>query len=119
VRAQITHGPRRTHLIFLRPYIQLRGVPAVRYQGDEAASLELEARWQVSARWSVVLFAGVGATHLEHSLSSSDGQAVGAGGIGLRYELARKFGLHAGLDLAHRPGTTAVYIQIGNAWFRP
>jgi hypothetical protein len=61
----------------------------------------------------------VAATHLEHSWSSSDGQAVGAGGIGLRYELARKFGLHAGLDLAHSPGTTAVYIQIGNAWFRP
>ena len=104
---------------FLRPYILLRGVPAVRYQGDEAASLELEARWQFSARWSVVPFAGVGATHLEHALSSSDGQAVGAGGIGLRYELARKFGLHAGLDVAHSPGTTAVYIQIGNAWFRP
>jgi len=31
---------------FLRPYIQLRGVPTVRYQGDEIASLELEARWQ-------------------------------------------------------------------------
>jgi hypothetical protein len=104
---------------FLRPYIQLRGVPAVRYQGDEAASLELEARWQFSARWSVVPFAGIGATHLQHSLSSSDGQAVGAGGIGFRYELARKFGLHAGLDLAVSPGTTAVYIQIGNAWFRP
>jgi len=27
--------------------------------------------------------------------------------------------LHAGLDVAHSPGTTAVYIQIGNAWFRP
>src|SRR6516165_6095685 len=61
---------------FLRPYILLRGVPAVRYQGDEAASLELEARWQFSARWSVVPFAGVGATHLEHAASSSDGQAV-------------------------------------------
>jgi hypothetical protein len=123
---QVTLGARTDYAwssahtpFFLRPYIQLRGVPAVRYQGDEAASLELEARWQFSARWSVVPFAGVGATHLEHSLSSSDGQAVGAGGIGLRYELARKFGLHAGLDLAHSPGTTAVYIQIGNAWFRP
>jgi len=27
--------------------------------------------------------------------------------------------LHAGLDLAHSPGTTAIYVQIGNAWFRP
>ena len=104
---------------FLRPYVQLRGVPAVRYQGDQVASLELEARWPVSGRWSIVPFAGVGATRLEHSPSSSDGQSVGSGGIGFRYELARKFGLHAGLDLAHSPGTNAVYIQVGSAWFRP
>jgi len=99
--------------------VQLRGVPAVRYQGDQVASLELEARWPVSGRWSIVPFAGVGATRLEHSPSSSDGQSVGSGGIGFRYELARKFGLHAGLDLAHSPGTNAVYIQVGSAWFRP
>jgi hypothetical protein len=104
---------------FLRPYIQLRGVPAMRYQGDEVALLELEARWQFFGRWSVVPFAGVGATHLRHSLSDSNGQTVGSGGIGFRYELARKFGLHVGLDVAHSPGTNAVYIQIGNAWFRP
>jgi hypothetical protein len=104
---------------FLRPYIQLRGVPAVRYQGDQALALELEARWQCYGRWSLVPFAGVGATRLEHSPSSSHGQSVGSGGIGLRYELARKFGLHAGLDVARSPGTTAVYLQVGNAWFRP
>jgi hypothetical protein len=104
---------------FLRPYIQLRGVPAVRYQGDQVASFEVEARWQFSGRWSVVPFAGVGATRLARSAATTDGQSVASGGIGFRYELARKFGLHAGLDLAHSTGTTAVYIQIGNAWFRP
>ena len=104
---------------FLRPYIQLRGVPAVRYQGDQVASFEVEARWQFSGRWSVVPFAGVGATRLARSTATTDGQSVTSGGIGFRYELARKFGLHAGLDLAHSPGTTAVYIQVGNAWFRP
>jgi hypothetical protein len=104
---------------FLRPYVDLRGVPAMRYQGAQVASLEVEARWQFSSRWSVVPFAGVGATRLERSASGSDGQGVGSGGVGLRYELARKFGLHAGLDVAHSTGTTAVYIQVGNAWFRP
>jgi hypothetical protein len=104
---------------FLRPYIQLRGVPAMRYQGDEVAFLELEARWQFSWRWSLVPFAGVGSTHLRHSVSGSDGQTIGSGGIGFRYALASKFGLHAGLDLAHSSGTNAVYIQFGNAWFRP
>jgi hypothetical protein len=104
---------------FLRPYVQLRGVPAMRYQGDQVASLEVEARWQFSGRWSLVPFGGFGATRLDRSLTDSNGQSVGSGGIGIRYELARKFGLHAGLDYAHSPGTNAVYLQIGNAWFRP
>jgi len=103
---------------FLLPYIELRGVPAMRYQGDQVASLEVEARWLCYHRWSVVSFAGYGATRLERS-SATNGQSVGSGGIGFRYELARKFGLHAGLDLAHSPGTNAIYLQIGNAWFRP
>jgi len=117
-RADYSWASRSTPF-FLRPYIQLRGVPATRYQGDQVASLELEARWQIYGRWSLIPFAGVGATRLEHSLSSANGQSVGSGGVGFRYELARKFGLHAGLDFAHSPGTNAVYLQVGNAWFRP
>ena len=27
--------------------------------------------------------------------------------------------LNAGMDVAHSPGTTAVYFQLGSAWFRP
>ena len=103
---------------FLRPFVMLRGVPAVRYQGDRAASVELEARWQFYGRWSVVAFGGAGATRTS-SNAFSVSQHVDSGGIGFRYELARKFGLHAGVDVAHSPGTTAIYFQVGSAWFRP
>jgi len=103
---------------FLRPYIQLRGVPAVRYQGDQAASIEVEARWQFLGRWSAVVFGGAGTTRTEKNTFSAT-QNVGSGGLGFRYELASKFGLHAGIDVAHSPGTTAVYFVVGNAWFRP
>ena len=41
------------------------------------------------------------------------------GGTGFRYELARKYGLHAGLDVAFGPDETAIYIQVGSAWMRP
>jgi len=41
------------------------------------------------------------------------------GGAGFRYELARAYGLHMGLDVARGPDDTAVYIQIGSAWARP
>jgi len=103
---------------FLRPFVQLRGVPAMRYQGDQMASAEVEARWQFYGRWSVVAFGGVGTTHTDRDGFSAT-QNVGSGGFGFRYELARKFGMHAGIDVAHSPGTTAVYLQVGNAWFRP
>lgn len=103
---------------FLRPYVQLRGVAAMRYQGDEVASLEVEARWQFYGRWSVVAFGG-GATARTDSGAFATTRSVGSGGFGFRYELARKFGLHAGIDFAHSPGTNAVYLQVGSAWFRP
>ncbi len=88
---------------FLRPFVQLRGVPAVRYQGDQAASVELEARWQFFGRWSVVAFGGAGTTRTNRQTFAAT-QSVGSGGFGFRYELASKFGLHAGIDVAHSPG---------------
>lgn len=103
---------------FLRPYVGLRGVPAMRYQGQQAASVEAELRWQFHGRWSLVAFGGTGATRSERQ-GNVLRQSVASGGFGFRYELARKFGLHAGLDVAHSPGTTAFYIQVGSAWFRP
>ena len=103
---------------FLRPFIQLRGVPAVRYQGDQAASVELEARWQFFGRWSVVAFGGAGETRTTRQTFAAT-QNVGSGGVGFRYLLASKFGMHAGIDVAHSPGTTAFYIVVGSAWFRP
>jgi len=103
---------------FLRPFVTLRGVPAMRYQGDQSASIEVEARWQFHGRWSLVGFGGAGRTWTERTNRSFQ-QSVGSGGIGFRYELARKFGLNAGIDVAASPGTTAVYFVIGNAWFRP
>jgi len=103
---------------FLRPFVALRGVPDVRYQGDEMVSLELEGRWQFQGRWSVVAFGGAGRSW-SRGQAVSFTQGVGAGGAGFRYELARKFGMHVGVDVAHSPGTTAFYFIVGNAWFRP
>ena len=103
---------------FLRPFIMLRGVQAMRYQGDQAASGEVELRWQFHPRWSAVVFGGYGTTHTDRRRDDLE-QHVGSGGIGFRYELARKFGLNAGIDIAHSPGTTAIYLVVGNAWFRP
>ncbi len=103
---------------YLMPFVLMRGIPAVRYQGKELVQLELEARWQFWKRLSVVAFAGGGKTWAgttEHDRSD----VVGASGLGFRYELARKFGIHAGADFAYGPAGHAFYIQIGSAWARP
>ena len=46
-------------------------------------------------------------------------QTIVTGGFGVRYEIARKYGIHMGIDLAFAPDNTAVYIQVGSAWARP
>ena len=43
MRADYQHASDTTPF-FLRPYIDLRGVQAMRYQGEEMASAEIEAR---------------------------------------------------------------------------
>ena len=41
------------------------------------------------------------------------------GGGGFRYELARRYKPHMGLDLGFGPDGPALYVQFGSAWLRP
>ena len=103
---------------YLQPFVGLRGVPVMRYQGETLAQAEAELRWQFYKRFSVLGFAGAGAvwSGLERV---DDPRAVLSGGAGFRYEVARDYGLHMGVDLAFSSDTTAVYLQVGSAWARP
>lgn len=103
---------------YLRPYVTLRGAPVLRYQGEHAASVETELRFQFWKRFSLVGFAGTGAAWTELD-SFEKTQAVTTGGGGFRYELARKYKLHVGIDAAFGPDGPAFYVQVGSAWFRP
>ena len=103
---------------YLRPFISLRGVPAMRYQGDYTAQVETELRWQFWERFSLVGFAGAGATQSDNWLGRTS-QNVTTGGVGFRYEIARKYGLHMGLDIAYGPEGPVYYVQFGSAWMRP
>jgi outer membrane protein assembly factor BamA len=103
---------------YLRPFISLRGAPIMRYQGEEVAQVEAELRWQFWKRFSLVGFVGGGAAWNDFERFHNT-QAVVTGGVGFRYELARTYGIHAGLDVAFAPDNTAVYIQVGSAWARP
>jgi outer membrane protein assembly factor BamA len=103
---------------YARPSIDLRGVSAMRYQGQEIAQLEAELRWQFYGRWSVLAFASA-AGAWNHFEQFQNSQGIVAGGGGFRYEIARKYGIHMGIDVAGSRDTGALYIQVGSAWMRP
>ena len=103
---------------YLRPFISLRGAPAMRYQGDEAAVIEAELRWQFWMRFSLIGFVGTGAAWNDFERFSNKTSIV-TGGTGFRYELARKYGLHMGVDVAFGPDDPIIYVQFGSAWMRP
>ncbi len=100
---------------FAYPFISLRGIPAMRYQGESVVTVEAEYLWGFTPRWSLALFAGVGKTTAIRPLLGQD-ETAAAGGVGFRYRLARKLGLQAGVDIARGPEDTAIYLTVGSAW---
>lgn len=103
---------------YLLPFVQLRGIQALRYQGTEAGEIEAEVRWQLHPRFSLVGFGGAGVA-AGRDFVEGESETVVAGGAGFRYLIARSYGMHLGIDVARGPDQTIVYVVFGNAWFRP
>jgi len=100
---------------FAYPFVNLRGIPAMRYQGESVITGEVEYLWGVTPRWTVVFFGGAGRTASINRFNETS-QTVGAGGLGFRYRLARKLGLQSGIDIARGPEDTSIYLTVGSAW---
>lgn len=97
------------------PYIKLRGIPAMRYQGRYVWVWDTEVRWNLHGRWSVDGFFGGGRAMMSlDEFAGTDPKF--AGGAGFRYLIARLYGLQAGLDVARGPDEWAVYIVAGTWW---
>ena len=105
---------------FVYPSVEIRGIASKRYQGQHAFSAEAELNWRLQNRWHLIGFFGSGKAFGENQLQQetdfSDADWRNSGGLGFRYEIARKFGLQAGLDVARGPEETAEYITVGSAW---
>ncbi|USD43342.1 BamA/TamA family outer membrane protein [Vibrio sp. SCSIO 43135] len=97
-----------------QPYIKLRGVQSYRYQGDEIATLQSQVTYDIDHRWKVSAFYGVGEAKQDNSLS--DNTVVDAYGAGFRYQLARRYGLYMGVDVARSEGENAFYINLGSGF---
>ena len=102
---------------YLLPYVNLRGVPALRYQGNTTLLTEAETRWDLYRRWSLVFYGGTGVAYDNWS-NMFENPLVYNYGTGFRYLLARKFGLRMGIDVARGPEQWAYYFVFGSSWFR-
>ncbi|KAI3589393.1 Outer membrane protein/protective antigen OMA87 [Cupriavidus sp. U2] len=100
---------------YAQPYVDLRGVQKGRYQDRNALVAEAELRWDVTPRWSVLAFSGMGRAYGRWNDFSDASNVVSVGG-GFRYMIARKLGLSMGIDVAHSKNQNAFYLQVGSAW---
>ena len=101
--------------LYAYPWIGLRGIPALRYQGKGAGVVEVEGRWNILPDWAIVGFIGAGAAKWNNRLFDSRSD-VFAAGIGGRYRFLPEQGLWLGADIARGPEDWNWYINVGHAW---
>ncbi len=101
--------------VYALPWVRLRGIPAFRYLGYHVALTEIEPRWKIDGRWSLLAFLGSGRAAINFDRLKDAEKAYNYGG-GFRYLIARKLGLAMGIDVACGPEDTVGYLTIGKAW---
>ncbi len=100
---------------YAEPFVSLRGVAALRYQGQLTALFETEQQFAISKRWDLIGFTGIGAAFKNVENMNNDGIVWNAGG-GFRYLIARVLGMKMGLDIARGPEDWAFYVTAGTSW---
>lgn len=100
---------------FAVPWVTLRGIAALRYQGDRVAVAEIEGRYNFTPRWALIAFAGKGATSSDIPGIDTE-QNIHSFGVGGRYKIFEAQNVWVGIDIARGPEDTNWYIQVGHAW---
>lgn len=101
--------------VYIPPYINLRGVPASRYQGNRVVVAEVQLDYLVDERWKAGVFTGIGrAADAIDELGGAE--HVYNYGTGFRYLVARRYGFVMGIDVARGPDETAFYVKAGSTW---
>ncbi|MEZ8096503.1 BamA/TamA family outer membrane protein [Photobacterium swingsii] len=100
---------------YAKPFIDLRGIPAMRYQGDDMGLAEVQVNYALDSRWTLLGFTGAGQVN-DNSSQNTDEKIHQTYGGGFRYLVARQLGFKAGIDVAKGPDEWATYIQFGSAW---
>ncbi|MEZ8824469.1 BamA/TamA family outer membrane protein [Vibrio amylolyticus] len=100
---------------YARPFLDMRGMPAMRYQGDDTVLGEVELSYNINQRWTILGFTGAGVA-VDNNQSLSDANVLTMKGTGFRYLIARELGMKTGVDIAKGPEEWTVYLQFGTAW---
>ena len=100
---------------FAYPYVNLRGIPALRYQGDRTLVGEIEGRYNFTPKWAMIGFAGSGKVSSDIPIFDTE-QSIYSYGLGLRYKIFDVQNIWIGLDIAKGPEDYNWYIQVGQAW---
>jgi len=103
---------------YMKPFVQIRGIPAMRFQGRHTFTTEAELRWDLTERWSLIGFAGAGWTARKSFSDFGNSDTHPAGGFGFRYLMARLFNLRSGIDIAFSEEGQSIYFITGTAWGR-
>jgi hypothetical protein len=91
----------------------LRGYTPGRYRDNALLTIQAEYRRRLSARWGAVAFLGVGGVG---PTLGAIGQALPAGGVGLRFVLAEENHVAMRLDAAWGRDDSAIYLTVGEAF---
>jgi outer membrane protein assembly factor BamA len=95
--------------------VKLRGFSATDYLGTVSASAQAEARWELSDRWGVVGFAGVG--YVGSSFSGiRDNEPIPSYGVGLRLMVLKAKRINLRVDFARSTDSNAIHVSVGEAF---
>ncbi|WP_295894338.1 BamA/TamA family outer membrane protein [uncultured Vibrio sp.] len=97
-----------------KPYVKLRGISAFRYQDNYVSSIQTQLMWHIDSRWTVSGFVGTGTASRE--FDNLYDEAYTAYGTGFRYLIARRYGIHMGMDFAFSDDDNAFYFNVGSGF---
>jgi len=104
----------------MTPSVLLRSMSSHQHLGQSTLTGEVEGRYEVINRHWALGFTGAGKAFGDYSsegeTSFADAKWNASYGVGYRYEIARKFKLLVGFDMAKSETDSAFYITMGSAW---
>ena len=95
--------------------IKLRGFSVTDYLGKVSTSGQAEARWQLSPRWGLVGFTGVG--YFGSSFNDfRSRESIPSYGAGVRFTVLKAKGINLRVDFARSRDDEAIHVSVGEAF---